>query len=216
MGSTGVWVIGALPGQEAAALPGRFVHLVTADDFRKPAGYAETLAWWRRDCDGEALLAPDARHPAVLLPTAAGIRFADFVHGANSETAATEAMRDASLALMAGSGLDGMCTLAARKASPAAALLYALGVDSAALLPGWFGDFLLTADEVRAALPCAEQALRLDGERRADVLHRIAEWMTGMGDDPEFVAGDLLDAPLRVLHRAAGAGLGVSAFTRWY
>ncbi|MGW3039864.1 hypothetical protein ACWC9T_07365 [Kitasatospora sp. NPDC001159] len=192
------------------------MHLVTADDFRKPDGYAETLAWWRRDCDGEPLLAPDARGPAVLLPTAEGIRFADFVHGANPETATTEAMRDASLALMAGSGSDGTCTVVARKASPVAALFYALGADSAALLPGWCGDFLLTADGVRAALPDAERALRLDGERRASVLDRIAEWMTGMGDDPEFAAGDLLDGPLRVLQHAAKAGLGVAAFTRWY
>ncbi|MFE2107628.1 hypothetical protein ACFXAF_17420 [Kitasatospora sp. NPDC059463] len=205
-----------MPDQEAAALPGRFAHLVTADDFRKPTGYTETLAWWRRDCDGETLLAPDARHPAVRLPTAAGIRFADFVHGANSETATTKAMRDASLALTAGSGFDGMCTPAARRASPAAALLYALGADSATLLPGWFGDFQLIADGVRIALPGAEQALRLDGERCADVLHRIAEWMTGTGDDPGFVAGDLLDAPLRVLHPCGRRRPGRLPFTRWH
>ncbi|MFF7638630.1 hypothetical protein ACFZB9_36595 [Kitasatospora sp. NPDC008050] len=216
MGSTGVWTVGAVPDQEAATLPEEFVHLVTDRDFQRPDGYADTLAWWSRDCDGERLFTRDEQDPTVLLPTAAGRRFADFVHDANPETAATEAMRDASLALMVGNGSDGLSSVVARKASPIAALYYGLGASVAGLLPGWFGDFLLTADGVCAALPHAERALRLDGERRAEVLERIAEWMTGMGDDPDFVAGDLLDAPLRVLRYAADAGLGVVAFTRWY
>lgn len=47
---------------------------------------------------------------------------------------------------------------------------------------------------------------------------RAARRRSGPGGDPGFAAGDLLDTPLQVLHHAAAtaAGLGASAFTRWY
>ncbi|MFI2202018.1 hypothetical protein ACH47Z_14830 [Streptomyces sp. NPDC020192] len=216
MSSTGMWVVGAVPDRAAVSLPEEFVHLVTERDFRKPDGFAETLAWWSEGCADEPFFARDGSDPAALSPTAAGRRFADFVHGANPETPATEAIRDASLELMPGEGADGVFCVVARKATPAAALYYGLGAEAAALLPGWFGDFLLPADGVRAALPDAERALRIDGERRAAVLSRIGDWMAGMGDAPEFAAENLLDGPLEVLRHAADAGLGVAAFSRWY
>jgi hypothetical protein len=216
MSPTGVWVVGAVPDRTAESLPGEFVHLVGEQDFRKPDGFGQTLAWWRGGCDDEPFFARGGNDPVGPRPTVAGRRFADFVHGANPTTAATEAIRDASLALMQADGADGVFCAVARKASPAAALYYGLGASAAALLPGWFGDFLLTADGVRAALPDAERALRIDGERRARVLRRIGDWMTGMGDAPEFAAEDLLDGPIEVLCHAAGAGLGVAAFSRWY
>src|SRR6478609_6236294 len=216
-GTTGVWVVGALPDRDAAELPGRFAHLVGADGFPGwPDGFGETLAWVGRDCDGEALLRPEARS---LTP--AGVRFADFVRGANQEHPATQAMRNASLALLADHPSATSCTVEARGTGPVAALHYALGAAAAALLPGWFGDFLLTADEVRAALPDAVRALDLDGERRDRVLDRITAWTTCASDDPDdpdaryFAAGELLDGPLRVLRHAADAGMGAFACTYW-
>ncbi|WP_225099936.1 hypothetical protein [Streptomyces sp. CoH27] len=216
MSSLGMWVVGAVPDRAAVSLPDEFVHLVAEGDFRRPEGFAETLAWWSEGCAGEPFFARDGSDPAVLLPTAAGRRFADFVHGAHPETAATEAIRDASLELMPAEGSAGVFCAVARKASPVAALYYGLGAEAAGLLPGWFGDFLLPADDVRAALPDAERALRIDGERRAVVLGRIGDWMTGMGDAPGFAAEELLDGPLEVLRHAVEAGLGVAAFSRWY
>lgn len=110
---------------------------------------------------------------------------------------------------------SGLFVAAARKASPAAALCYGLGAEGTAMLPGWFGDFLLAADDVITALPQAEEALRLSGTRREEVLSRIASWMTVMGDAPGFDAEELVDAPLRVLRHAAETGSGAAAFSRW-
>ncbi|MEJ8645851.1 hypothetical protein WKI68_40810 [Streptomyces sp. MS1.HAVA.3] len=46
-----------------------------------------------------------------------------------------------------------------RKEYPVSALFHALGPERAALLPGWCGNFLLTAAEVRRSLPQVERAL---------------------------------------------------------
>lgn len=84
------------------------------------------------------------------------------------------------------------------------------------MLPGWFGDFLLSADDVITALPRAEEALRLSSMRRGEVLSRITSWMTAMGDAPDFNAAELVDAPLQVLRFAAETGSGAAAFSRWH
>lgn len=84
------------------------------------------------------------------------------------------------------------------------------------MLPGRFGDFLLSADEVRAALPRAEEALLLSGTQRREVLTRITAWMTVMGDAPDFDAAELIDAPLRVLRLATETASGATAFSHWY
>ncbi|MFC8715879.1 hypothetical protein [Kitasatospora sp. NPDC057198] len=219
-GTTEVRVVGALPDRDAAELPERFLHLVGADGLPGwPDGFGETPARVGRDCAGEALLRPESRS---LTP--AGVRFADFVRAASQEHPATEAMRDASPALLADHPFAASRTVEARGAGPVAALHYALGAAAAALLPGWFGDFLLTADEVRAALPDAARALDLDGERRDRVLDRITAWTTCAGDDPDdpddpdaryAAAGELLDGPLRVLRHAADTGMGAFACTYW-
>ncbi|OIK05817.1 hypothetical protein [Streptomyces monashensis] len=154
--------------------------------------------------------------PAALRPSAAGSRCADFVRGAHPETEATEAIRHASLELMPGEGADGVSCAVARKASPAAALYYALEAGAAALLPGRFGTSCPPADGMCTAPPDAERALGIDGERRARMLRRIGDWTTGMRDAPEFAAADRLNGLLDVLRHAAGAGLGVPAFSRWY
>ena len=143
-------------------------------------------------------------------------RFADFVHTANLPSAATEAMQDAGMSFMPETEGDGLFVATARKTSPAAALCYGLGAEGSAMLPGWFGDFLLSVDEVLTALPRAEEALRLTGTRRSAVLARITDWMGAMGDDPGFDAAELVDAPLRVLRFAAETRCGAAAFSRWY
>jgi hypothetical protein len=125
-------------------------------------------------------------------------------------------MRDASMSLMPETEGVGLFVAAARKASPAAALCYGLGAEGTAMLPGWFGDFLLSADDVITALPRAEEALRLSSTRRSEALSRITAWMTAMGDAPGFDAAELIDAPLRVLRFAAETRSGAAAFSRWY
>ncbi|MFE4959855.1 hypothetical protein ACFRCW_39210 [Streptomyces sp. NPDC056653] len=125
-------------------------------------------------------------------------------------------MRDASMSLMPETEGAGLFVAVAHKASPAAALCYGLGAEGTAMLPGWFGDFLLSADDVITALPRAEEALSLSSTRRSEVFSRITSWIAAMGDAPGFDAAELIDAPLRALRFAAETGSGAAAFSRWH
>ncbi|WP_431959940.1 hypothetical protein [Actinacidiphila sp. bgisy160] len=144
MSVTGVWVVGAVPDDEARAraraLSGHTSPHATGEEELLPAGGA-----------GQRFLA-DA--PAVL-------RFAELVHCATAaeDDQPTLTLQDELMDLMPRTGGDGPFAVAARKASPVAALVYALGPGATALLPGRFGEFLLTHDEVVAALPRVERAL---------------------------------------------------------
>lgn len=217
MSFTGVWAIGAVPDAEVAALPGRFAHL--EGEWTTPPNYAEDLTWWLSGGDREPYFTPE--------PTPAARRFAAFARSGGPSAPAVAAMKEAAMDLLRGAeghaeghakgdeggdegGTDGSATFvaAARKGDPAVALCYGLGAEAAARLPGWFGDFLLTAAEVRAVLPHAESVLAVAGPRRTEILARIDAWMSAMSDDPGFDAGTLLDGPLRVLRYAAANGTG--------
>ncbi|MBL3670952.1 hypothetical protein JL475_34400 [Streptomyces sp. M2CJ-2] len=104
----------------------------------------------------------------------------------------------------------------ARKADPFSALAYALGPEATLRLPGRFGDFLLDAEQVRDQLPAVEETLALTGTPRRDAIKRIHAWMTGLGDDPDHNADELLDGPLGVLRHAARTGHGAVGQVRWY
>ncbi|WP_328622337.1 hypothetical protein [Streptomyces sp. NBC_00354] len=91
-----------------------------------------------------------------------------------------------------------------RKDYAVAALFHAIGPDRAALLPGWCGNVLLTAAEVRRTLPGVEQALNFTSGERAHVSDR--DWLD-YGAREEHVT----DGPLRVWRSAAAAGRGLCA-----
>jgi hypothetical protein len=114
-----------------------------------------------------------------------------------------------------GEGVGLFCA-STRKGDPFAALDYALGPEVMAQLPGWCGEFLLDAADVRAALPGAEAALGLPPERRGHVEERIRDWLEGMTDGAAHDLDDLVDGPLRVLRHAAQHGLGAAGLTLWY
>lgn len=216
MSSTGVWVVGVIPDGEARALVDRSIDLIRPGDWDRPPGFGDTLAWWSNGGDQEPFFEHPADPSEPLIPTPTAWRFADFIDGANAPTAATEAMRGAGMALMPEVDGAGLFVATARSVNPAAALCYGLGAERSAMLPGRFGDFLLSADEVRAALPRAEEALLLSGTQRREVLTRITAWMTVMGDAPDFDAAELIDAPLRVLRLATETASGATAFSHWY
>ncbi|MEU5610040.1 hypothetical protein AB0H03_15105 [Streptomyces sparsogenes] len=96
-----------------------------------------------------------------------------------------------------------------RKANPVAALFHGLGPERAEKLPGWAGDAVVTAGEVRRLLPAVEAALALSGAERERALARIDDWP---GDKD---AAALLDGPLRVWRETAEAGLGLLASRVW-
>ncbi|WP_434594549.1 hypothetical protein [Streptomyces sp. A5-4] len=215
MSTTGLWVIGAVPDAEVAALPGRFAHL--PGEWHTPPGYAETLRWWLSGGDREPFFTLDPDDPQTLLATPAARRFAEFTDSGGPSAPAVDAMREASLDLVRGA-VEGSrpFTAAARGAGPAAALCYGLGAEAAAALPGWFGDFLLTADAVRGVLPQVEAVLGVSGHRRTEVLARIEAWLRGIGGGDGGDAAELLDGPVRVLREAAAVGAGAVGVTRRY
>jgi hypothetical protein len=98
---------------------------------------------------------------------------------------------------------------AVRKDNPVAALFHGLGPLRARRLPGWVGDVVLTAAEVRAHMKSVEAVLALSGAQREQTLGRIDEWL---GDAD---SADVLDQPLRVWRQTAAAGLGLLSSRIW-
>jgi hypothetical protein len=100
---------------------------------------------------------------------------------------------------------------ACRKDHPVAALFHGIGPERAALLPGWFGDFILTAKQVRRTQAQVEGALGSEPITRITSVIPIREWLHGMGEntstDPE-IAG-LLYGPSRLWQNAVSRGLGL-------
>ncbi|MFI1396360.1 hypothetical protein [Streptomyces sp. NPDC020681] len=203
MSRTGLWMVGAVPDAEVAALPGRFADLEGA--WVVPPGYADDLAWWLSGGDREPYFTPG--------PTAAARRFAAFAWSGGPSAPAVAAMKEAGRELLRAASGEQVFAAAAREGDPAVALCYGLGAEASARLPGWFGDFLLTAAEVRAVLPHAESALAVSGPGRVEVLARIDVWLSAMSDGSDFEPGMLLDGPLRVLRYAAGRGMGAVGVT---
>ncbi|MEV0777886.1 hypothetical protein ACIBLA_26775 [Streptomyces sp. NPDC050433] len=210
MSYTGVWTVGAVPDAEVVALPRRFAHL--DETWTVPPGCADDLRWWLGGGDREPYFTPE--------PTPAAHRFAAFARGGGPTAPAVAAMKDAAADLLRRAaadrtGPDALFAVAVRDGEPATALHHGLGAEESARLPGWFGDFLLTADEVRAVLPDAESVLAVTGPRRTEVIARVDAWayaMTGAAEG-EFDAAGLLAGPLRVLRHAAAHGRGVVAAT---
>ncbi|RSS66151.1 hypothetical protein [Streptomyces sp. WAC06614] len=217
MGSTAVvWSVGVIPDEEAEELPMRFAHLPLESPPRSSA-YRASMDWWSSGAaEREPFFAPSGSLAGAPAPTPAAYRFADLVTEAATVGDTVRQIQDAGAALMPKTDGPGRYVATARTAGPVAALFYGLGQATSELFPGWFGDFLLTAAEVRAALPGAREALAPPGARRDEAVARIAAWMTGMEDAPDFDAGELLDGPLRVLELAAATGSGVTAFSRWF
>lgn len=80
-----------------------------------------------------------------------------------------------------------------RKGFPAAALAHGLGPRRFALLPGWFGDMVLTSQQVRSALPDVVAALNLGEEEHPVVEQRVVEWLCDSGDGDAREAAVMLE-----------------------
>ncbi|MCX4755172.1 hypothetical protein [Kitasatospora purpeofusca] len=96
---------------------------------------------------------------------------------------------------------------ACRKGYPAVGLAHALGPDRFRALPGWFGNFVLTRDQVRTTLPAVEAALTLLPSERRSAEVRLREVLEEVSAED---ADTLLDSPLPTWRRAAAAGQGLT------
>ncbi|MFJ9927998.1 hypothetical protein ACIRU5_18435 [Streptomyces misionensis] len=215
MSVTGVWVIGALADEKIKDLLRTAVRAHPPKPVAAQAGVLEGLAWWRSKA-AESLFVMSRTAPDSWVAAEDASRLSEFIDGCYDDSDPVEALRDAVMDQFPPEGDEGLFTAVARKASPFSALAYALGPDAVLRLPGWFGDFLLDAEQVRARLPAAEEALTLTGARRQHAVERIRAWMTGLGDAPDHDADELIDGPLRVLRHAARTGQGAAGQVRWY
>ncbi|MFF4362103.1 hypothetical protein [Streptomyces sp. NPDC001604] len=202
----GVWVIGTLPDQKTKELPRAAVQVPNV---------ADELTWWRSKAPESLFSASRTSHGSWVAHDDA-FRLSALFDNCYDDSDAAEALGDAVMDRFPPKGDEGLFAAVARKASPFSALAYALGPDAVLRLPGWFGGFLLHAEEVRTQLPAAEKALALTGAQRRAAVERIHRWMTGLGDDPDHDAEELLEGPLRVLRHAARTGQGAAGLVRWY
>ncbi|MER7708082.1 hypothetical protein ABTX81_34990 [Kitasatospora sp. NPDC097605] len=97
--------------------------------------------------------------------------------------------------------------VSARKGYPAAALAYALGPERFAALPGWFGDLVLSPEEVRRTLPAVGCAFTWTARERHEAALRLAAALRDESDPADIDA--LLDGVPPVWRAAADAGLGL-------
>lgn len=215
MSATGVWVVGTVPDVKVRGLLSTAVRESSPTPVPVPCDVSAELARWRAKVP-ESLFKPSTTSPGGWTADDDAFRLSAFIDSCYDHSEHAESLRDAVMDEFPPDAGQDLFAAVARKASPFSALAYALGPDAVMRLPGWFGDFLLDAEQVRAQLPAAEKALALTGVRRRDAVERIHVWMTGLGDDPDHDADELLDGPLRVLHHAVGTGQGAAGQVRWY
>ncbi|MFI9362426.1 hypothetical protein ACIG5E_15445 [Kitasatospora sp. NPDC053057] len=94
--------------------------------------------------------------------------------------------------------------VSARNRYPVLGLAHALGPERLAGLPGWFGDLVLSPEEVRAALPAVEAVFDLDDAERAAAEERARDVLRGTDD----VSG-LFDAVVPVWRATVAAARGM-------
>nr|QIY93022.1 hypothetical protein HEP87_00710 [Streptomyces sp. S1D4-11] len=212
---TGAWVVGAVPDEQVWDL----LRAAVQDSSPAPVSVhwdvPGGLDWWRGKAQ-ESMFSASTTSPGSWSADEDAFRLSAFLDACRDDSEHVEALRDAVMDQFPSDGEEGLFAAVARKASPFSALAYALGADTVLRLPGWFGDFLLDAEQVRTQLPAAEEALALTGTQRRAAVERIHAWMTGLGDDPDHHADELLDGPLRVLRHAARTGQGAAGHVRWY
>jgi hypothetical protein len=211
---TGVWIVGAVPDQDvrnllsAAAVQNSSAAPVHCDDLAE-------LAWWRRKAQA-SMFTTSTSSSGDWSADGDALRLSAFFDACRDVSDHAENLRETVMDQFPPDIGEGLFVATARKADPFSALAYALGPDATLRLPGWFGDLLLDAEQVRAQLPAVEETLVLTGTPRRDAIERIHAWMTGLGDDPAHDADELLDGPLRVLRHAACTGHGAAGQVRWY
>lgn len=212
MSTIGVWVVAPLDDIDVADVRHRFPE--AADSYGRVPERSAELTWWAGTSASEPFFVPCVDSPGRRCCTDAAIRLSELVSDQVwSET--HEELKDALMALLPNDGAGLFCATSSR-ADPSAALAYAIGAQSMLRMSGYFGDFLLTSDQLRDVLPDIEVTLSVPEQRRPEITARIMDWMTVIGDAPNHDAVELVDGPLRVFRNAAMTGCGVVGLARRY
>ncbi|MFI8327244.1 hypothetical protein [Streptomyces sp. NPDC085529] len=209
MGFTSVWAVTAHPDTTIAALAPRLLPALRAD--RARPGARERWETWRRAplpdhrtwyAAASASGAPPADPAAVEAfhaLTCPGPAVDDVCGGVpDPGFRVVDDVWDQDLAEE-----DGFFSVHAKEYA-VSSLFHSLGPARAALLPGWCGNFLLTAAEAAAALPAVERAFAFSAAERAAAEARDWLWYP---DGEESV----LDGPPRVWRAAVAKGYGLCA-----
>ncbi|MGW7257987.1 hypothetical protein [Streptomyces sp. NPDC054834] len=128
-------------------------------------------AWWR----AKAQVSPfseSTRCPGSWSADEDAIRLSAFFGACRDDSHHADSLRDAVMEQFPRDVEGGLFVAVTRKADPFSALAYAPGPDAMLRLPGWFRDFLLDVEEVRAQLPAAEEGRALTGTPLRDAVER--------------------------------------------
>ncbi|WP_030157923.1 hypothetical protein [Streptomyces sp. NRRL S-244] len=202
MGFTSAWSISSHPDSVIAEFAPRLAPALEADR-SDPAARRRWAAWQRSPLPDHRTWHADRAHAEAIdsfrTLTRPGERVDDACNGITDP--GFHVMEDL---WEPGPDPADMFVSVHRKDYAVAALFHAMGPYRAALLPGWCGNVLLTAAEVRRTLPRVERALTFTAEEQARVGDR--DWLD-YGAREEHVT----DGPLRVWRAAAAAGRGLCA-----
>ncbi|MFC8722202.1 hypothetical protein [Kitasatospora sp. NPDC057198] len=154
MGFTGVWVVVALPDEELG-------RLLSPDEglFVPPAEVEGDRAWW--EAVHERSRAGRGVHR--LWEDEEAVRLGQLISRWYAEADAVEEFRAAVLERVEERRPERFFAAVTRKAFPFGALAYGVGPGAVLGLPGWFGEFVLSADQLRGRLPEFEAALGWSG-----------------------------------------------------
>ena len=204
MSQTGYWIIGAL-GQDALDA---LLERVGASAFEPmPSGL---VGRWHA-MDEVDVVGPAHPGHGTACPTDPAVLFQEELLSLRPDPD----VLDACIAAVGEVGEEDRFVVAVRKGDPVAALFYGLGSAAALSLPGRAGCFLVHAD-AQADLLEIERLLDVSAHDRARFAGRVSQWLETMGDQPDLDPIELLDGPLRLVHRAREARTGLVAVMQWY
>jgi hypothetical protein len=213
MSVSGMWVVAAIKEKRIAEIAESFQQIVAGHRARP-----ENQAAWQAWCEGADLVpgyfpSPQPGIPNMVSPLPSVAAFNALASDMPWHDGA-----EGSLDLFSADVYDAIVeplVVSVRKGSPVAALFHGIGPERAQLLPGWMGNFLLTAAEVREVAPNVEQALSIPADQEVQVIQRIRDWLNGMGDSGDEAAELLLRGPLRCWRAAIEAGAGLCGAQSW-
>lgn len=206
MSSTGYWFVGTAAPETVDLLR----TTVPATDFASVPDGAD-LTWWQ-SMDQATVLAPADLRYTFPSPSDAAQRFIDTLDALRPDPTAL----DTCLRALSETSKQELFHVAVRKGDPVAALYYGLGFDDARLLPGRFGCFLLTADDVDSSLTALEHLPERPHIGRGRFATRATEWNAAAADEPALDPYTLLDEPLRILRLARRQRVGVIGLMQWF
>lgn len=205
MSQTGYWIFAALAQDVLDALMER-VGTSTFD----PLPNGLDLSWWRA-IDDVHIVEPAHLGHGTACPTDPAVLFQEELLALRPDPD----LLDTCIAAIGEPSNEDRHVVAVRKGDPVAALFYGLGSAAAQRIPGRGGCFVVHA-HAQADLVNLAQVLDLSAHERARFTGRASQWLQAMGDQPDLDPTELLDGPLRLVHRARETGTGLVAVMQWY